>query len=348
MKMGSGDQSNNNRAEEVRRRRTQRSQERVSTATNRVVNPVQSRPVTVRGNTFGTPIHRQAGTKARRQFYLTMDQMAGTEMRLPALPNIQLGWRLISCIIAILTLVGVYSVYNSPFFQIGSVDIQGLQRLSPEEVNAALKLENTSIIEVNAQEIQEKLTANFPELINIQVSIELPNMVSLTATERMPVAAIQKGDDITWVDADGVLFKARGDAGPLVTIHTEDELPIAEAPIDPDAKAAQVSKPADKSVKNVNKILATGQVKVDPALLAAAQGLSQKMPADTQLIYSKQDGLGWKDPQGWQVYIGADLANFEAKYDMYQKIAKHLGDQGVKANLVSVENLNAPFYRLEQ
>ena len=54
MKMGSGDQSNNNRAEEVRRRRTQRSQERVSTATNRVVNPVQSRPVTVRGNTFGT------------------------------------------------------------------------------------------------------------------------------------------------------------------------------------------------------------------------------------------------------------------------------------------------------
>ena len=56
---------------------------------------------------------------------------------------------------------------------------------------------------------------------------------------------------------------------------------------------------------------------------------------------------GLENPQGWQVYIGADLANFEAKYDMYQKIAKHLGDQGVKANLVNVENLNAPFYRLE-
>ncbi len=57
-----------NRAEEVRSRRAQRSQQRVANVSSRIVNPPPSRPVTVRGGAFGRPMHQQAGTRARRQF----------------------------------------------------------------------------------------------------------------------------------------------------------------------------------------------------------------------------------------------------------------------------------------
>ncbi len=342
-----------NRAEDVRRRRAQRSQQRSSVVSSRITNPVNTRPVTVRGNVFGgTPVHRQVGTRARRQFYLTVDQAAGTELRLPAIRLVNPGWRLISGIIAIAAIIGIFSMWSSPYFQVQSVDVKGLQRLTAEDINANLKLEEMSIIEVNASEIHDQLVRAFPELIDAQVSVELPNLVTITATERQPVMAVKKGDTVSWIDPSGIIFPARGDAGPLVTIATEDNLPLAPI-LNPPADATTTDgASADAStitnVKNASKIPDTGLRPVDPALILAAQSLAQKLPPDTQLVYSAKDGLGWTDPQGWQVFIGADLSNFEEKYTLYQKIATYLSDNGLKAKLVSVEHLDAPFYRLEQ
>lgn len=352
MKLGSAEQPSSKRAEDVRRRRAERSQKRISTVNTRVVNPVNPRPVVTRGNAFGTPIHRQAGTtNSRRQFYVTMDQASGTELRLPAIPIVAPGWRLASGLIAILMLVGIFSMWTSPYFLVSSVDVQGVQRLTPADINAVLKLEDLSVVELDAQAIQQQLTQAFPELLNVQVAVSLPNLVTVKATERQPIVAVQKGDNVTWVDKDGVLFPARGDAGSLVTIHTEDDLPLAPAPVAANAEATQAASADSKttdSKTSTNVILDTGLRKVDPMLLAAAQELSQKLPPESQIVYSTADGLGWKDPQGWQVYIGKDLQNFEAKYELSQKIAQYVSDQGQKANLISVERLDAPFYRLEQ
>jgi cell division protein FtsQ len=361
--------SSANRAEEVRSRRTQRSQKRVSTITNRVVNPVNPRPVIVRSNTrqgFPTkgnsrksasssmPIYNKAGTRARRQLYLTMDAAAGTELRLPAIPFVNPGWRLASGLIAILAIIGLYSLWSSPFFQVSTVDVKGLQRLTAQDINSELKLENQTIVLVDAGAIQRQLITAFPELQNVQVNIQMPNYVNVTATERQPVMAVQKGDQVSWIDAEGIIFPAHGDAGKLVTIQTNDDLPAAPAPIEP-AKLDSQNAAADgtqavdpKSTEQAKILITADPHKVDPTLIAAAQALSQKLPADTPLVYSNKDGLGWNDPQGWQVFIGKDLDNFEEKYAVYQELAKYLLDQGLKPVLISVEQLNAPFYRLEQ
>jgi hypothetical protein len=51
------------------------------------------------------------------------------------------------------------------------------------------------------------------------------------------------------------------------------------------------------------------------------------------------------DPNGWQVYIGKDLNQFEAKMATYQAIISELESRGIRPTLVSVEHLDAPFYR---
>lgn len=343
-------QSSANRSDEVRRRRTQRSQERVTSATNHVVNnPVKKRPVTVRGNTFGTPLHRQVGTRApRRQFYLTMDQAAGTELRLPAIRLVNPGWRLLSGLILILAAVSAFSMWNSPFFQIQSVEVLGLQRLSTDEVNALLRLENLAVIEIDPSEIKDLVVQAYPDLINVRVRVQMPNIVSVSAQERQPILAFQSGDQLTWADAEGVLFTARGDAGPLLTIYTDGDLPLAPVLSNPDQLAMQEAAGEETETTAQPTAIANAPRQVNAVLLEAAQGLSQKLPPETQLVYSAQEGLGWTDPNGWQVYIGRDLSLFEEKYLMYQGIASHLNDQGLRPSMVSVEHLNAPYYRLEQ
>ena len=86
----------------------------------------------------------------------------------------------------------------------------------------------------------------------------------------------------------------------------------------------------------------------NPAVLDAAHALSQKLPPETVITYRHDNGLGWTDPGGWQVYIGKDLNKLEEKFGMYQSIASYLASQGLQPVLVSVEHLNAPYYRLEQ
>jgi cell division protein FtsQ len=352
MKLGSSEQSSSNRAEDVRRRRAQRSQQRVNVVSTRITSPVNNRPVTTRGNGFGTPIHRQAGTRARRQFYLTVDQAAGTEMRLPAIRLGNPGWRLVSGILAIAMMVGIFSMWSSPYFQVQGVEVTGLQRLNSEELNNELKFDQMSVLQVNTDEIRNSLITAFPELMDVQVDVKLPNIVTVTAAERTPVMALRKGELIKWIDAEGVIFPARGDVGPLVTVDADTNLPTLPV-INPAADAAATAAAADTTAasdsKNQDKIPVTSTPgKVDPAFIAAAKGLAQKLPPETQLVYSAADGLGWTDSQGWKVYIGKELGNFEEKYALYQKIAEYLNSQGLKAQLVSVERLDAPFYRLEQ
>lgn len=349
-------QAYSNRAEEVRSRRAQRSKERVSTVSSRVTNPPPARPVTVRGGAFGKPIHQQSGTRARRQFYVTMDRAAGTEVRLPAIPQLNPGWRAASFLLAVLMIIGIYSMLYSPFCQVGTVEVKDLQRLNADEINAALNLEYLSIIEIDPQQIKEKLISTYPELINVRVWVNMPNAVTISAEERVPVIALAEGDQTNWVDASGIIFPARGEAvvngetKPLVTIQAEEGLPMVPVELDThkllqlDANGTEgdtASAPTAQSEKPV-------QQKVDPTVLTALQELSQLLPPEIQLVYSKQNGLGWQSPEGWQIFIGKNLRNFEAKYAMYQQVTNYLTAQGIHPALVSVENLNAPYYRLEQ
>jgi cell division protein FtsQ len=353
------------RAEEARRRRVQDSQKRVKTTASRLVSPTKTRPATVvRGSSlFGKSIFQQTGNKrARRQFYLTMDQH-GSELRLPALPAINFGWRLLSGLLSALILFGIVSFWTSPYFQITSVEVSGLQRISPEELTSTLQMEYLSIVQVDPETLLQTIQLAYPELVDIQIKIEMPNYVSISAVERQPVMAWIKGDQLTWVDGEGILFPSRGDAGPLVTIESEDDIPLAPLPIEKLAMIAQTAEaestaeaPAktglfSSAVKVAGKVeptLTVEPLKADPVLLAAAQALSHQLPADTLLVYQKDHGLGWTDSQGWQVYIGRDLDQYEAKYSLYQTIIGYLAEQGIKPAMVSVENLNEPFYRLEQ
>jgi cell division protein FtsQ len=72
------------------------------------------------------------------------------------------------------------------------------------------------------------------------------------------------------------------------------------------------------------------------------------LPKGTPMTFSAASGLGWKDTGGWEVYIGTDLDQYDQKIALYQSISTQLAGQGITPALISVEFLNAPYYRLEK
>jgi cell division protein FtsQ len=353
--------SQSNRAEDIRRRREQRSQQRTSTVTSRAVKPTRAKPVTVRGNAFGSPIHKSAGTRnSRRQFYVAMDHV-GAELRLPAIPVLRPGWRVLSVMIAIAAIAGIYSMFASPFLQIYKIDVVGLERLSTDEISKVANLQNLSIVEIDPRSVETAIVAAFPELVEVKLSIEMPNFVTVNVVERQPVAVWYKGENANWLDPDGIVFPMRGEVEGLLIIESDDDLPMAPLPISELAKeigAQNTSRPvqdfgflgglflSEKDDAEEKQAAALDQV--DPVFLTTAQELRQKLSPGALLIYDSYNGLGWYDDQGWQVYIGRDVDTFEAKYAMYEGIARNLNERGLRPALISVEHLNAPFYRMEQ
>ena len=75
--------------------------------------------------------------------------------------------------------------------------------------------------------------------------------------------------------------------------------------------------------------------------------LKAQMPENSNLVYGTLNGLGWNDSRGWKVFFGVNLDDMQEKLIMYQAIVDQLTQKEIKPSVISVENIHAPFYRLE-
>jgi hypothetical protein len=248
----------------------------------------------------------------------------GAEVRLPALPVIHLNWRLASGMIVALLAALLFHWWSSPTYQVESAEIIGIERITSADVNLVMGIVGASIFTVDPQQVVEDLARAFPDFKSVSIEVGLPAKVIVTVEERQPVLAWQQGGKLMWVDEEGEAFPARGEAEALVTVEAQDAPPGTESDL----------------VRNT--------VKYDPHWIQAFESLATKAPQGTALIYSAERGMGWNDPQGWQVFFGADLSDLEMKLLVYDAMVKRLQADGITPALISVEFVHAPYYRTER
>ena len=87
---------------------------------------------------------------------------------------------------------------------------------------------------------------------------------------------------------------------------------------------------------------------VPRAALSAPVAGGEVLPAGTTLTYSQQNGMGWADNRGWNVFVGVDLEQIDQKMKVYEAVVNKLSQEGITPVMISVENVHAPFYRMEQ
>ncbi len=335
------------RSEQVRQRRTQHNQEKVNRVVYQAHSPAITPSVLVRGGRIGTPVVQRAKTKTRRKISVATGYN-GAEMILPALPNIRPGWRLLSGFLVILMGSILYFVYTTPQLKVPAPTIMGLKRLSASDVQAVLNLTNMPVFMVNTSQATAALAKSFPELTDISVQIVLPAKVVVSVRERQPAIAWTYNGQTSWIDKEGYIFSQKGSAGSMLSIESDQAPPLLKSKDLPTANTTSASFLFfNTSSKPTPKTTSTSK-QIDPVILSALTNLSKQMPKKTVLAYTSKDGFGWKDPHGWHVFIGSSLDNLDAKLLVYKGIIAQLNKDGIQPSMISVEHIDAPYYRLEQ
>ena len=336
----------NNRSDLVRQRRSERSTARATQTRQAASHPVRSQPVTVRSDAFTAARPLQANTRSRvkRQYFYALGA-SGAELRLPALPFISAGGRFFSAIIVVFAALVIYALAFSPTFQISELTIDGISRLTAGDIQAVLDVQGVQIVAFDPGAARAALEKAFPELGSVKVQVGLPAEVHIQVTELQPAVAWNGGDTVYWIDANGVILPPRGEPGQLLTIGADGQPPLL-----PVAQTEAISTAAS-TAETTGAIQAAAPVEiwgrqVDPQILKRMIDLQALIPPDAKLVYNSLNGLGWEDPRGWDVYIGRDLTDFDLKLSMYTAIITHLEQQGTfPQDMISVEFINAPFYR---
>lgn len=318
---------------------------------------IHTTPIITRRGAYGIPFHQQTQTTVRRQLYFSLGA-SGAEIRVPALPFINPGWRFLSGLMMLASAAAMAFMVYAPEFQVTSVEVKGLNRLEPERIQPILDLANRPVIMIDAETIKERVSKVLPELKDIRVAVGFPASITISMGERKPALVWDNKGQTSWVDTDGILIPVQGDGGELLTILADVPPPVVDLTDKKEIFKAHAAagvqfkpkaKPADTSNTPVVEPTFPGMQQVEPSVLATAVQLSTMMPAGAQLMYSHKYGFGWNDQlQSLNVYIGQDLSNLDVKMNEYSAIMLTLQKDGIKPGLISLEHVHAPFYRLER
>jgi hypothetical protein len=240
----------------------------------------------------------------------------------------------------------VYFVWSSPSFQVESLQVEGLRRLTNEDLNAVADVVGQSILFVEPARIEKELLKAFPDLSEVSVDIQIPASVVIKAVERNPVLTWKQGDKVFWIDSAGVVFPKRGDDGPSIVIKAEN-LPFSTISTTPQPETERTKENQDDSLM-VDPVAEPTSVVIPQELVQAILVMNDEKPDNTPLLFSQEHGLGWKDSRGWQVYFGSTSDDLEMKLDVYKAIVKRLRKEGTHPSMISVENVHAPYYRVER
>jgi cell division protein FtsQ len=190
-----------------------------------------------------------------------------------------------------------------------ALNLGGSALVPAEEIFAESGMAGEHIFWVDPAEAQRRIAA-IPGIASAQVSVEWPANVTVVVVERVPLITLREGDKTWWVDAEGQKFQSRGDLGLL--------------PVENDANQTLAALPRE-------------------AVQGALQ-LKQLRPNIEKLYYDLQHGLSYQDGRGWRGYFGAGL-DMEQKLAVYERLVDNLAAKGVYPTLISVEDLDAPYYK---
>jgi cell division septal protein FtsQ len=283
-------------------------------------------PVMARGYHMDVsfPANQSYTKKNRRRVDVPLST-PGAEIRLPSLPAFRASARWLSLALLIALLGALYFLWNAPFFQVSSVEVQGVNRVKSSDINTVLQVSGKPVFVLHPEKLQKTVLDAFPEFSSATVDVSFPNSVVVKVTEREPVLTWRSGGQNQLVDAAGFAFPIRFEIS---------------QPISPVVEASGSPPPLGITAEGNTAFLS-------PEMVAATLAISKSTPANVTLLYNPEHGFGWQDERGWNVYLGDDQ-EIEIKLNVYAAIVQRLLDEEIQPALISVEHVHNPYYRLEQ
>lgn len=275
--------------------------------------------------------------KVRRKYNVSLDS-AGAEVKLPAIPVISIGWRVLSGLMTAGLLFAIYWMWTASMFAVTDITLSGIARVDKGELYAKADIVGKPVFAVDPQLLESNLKNSIRALNDLNVVVNYPAEVIFEAGERQPVIVWeQAGVTSWWVDIDGIRFAPLGTSDDLVYI--EAKAPPPKLPVSPGPSVTDSDTGLDTTQSNEQLL--------HPEMVSGILFLSDYLPEGTRLIYHEEFGVGWKDPEmGWEVFFGKQLDQMAVRMALYQAIVTDLTERNRRPVLISIEHVKAPYYRM--
>jgi len=263
---------------------------------------------------------RPAARKRKRIFMTTA---TGRVRLAPTALDAATSARVISVLILFLFVLAAVELTTNETFYVYHPAVLGNARVSSAEIIAASQLEGLHVLWLQPENVAASLRANLPELRAAFVWCSLPAECTIQVEERRPAFEWKQGQTRTWIDAEGMVFPARGQS---------PGLPVVE--VAPNVVALLPGQHADSGLVSAMSALARD--------FAARQ--AGALPEVKSYRFTAEHGIEFSDPKGnWPVYLGVG-SDVTARVAMWKSLAASLASRNVKPKFVDVHYANAPFY----
>ncbi|MFF0904772.1 UNVERIFIED_CONTAM: FtsQ-type POTRA domain-containing protein [Kocuria sp. CPCC 205316] len=149
--------------------------------------------------------------------------VGATVVAFPASPGARRRRRRIGAVLGLLAALAVLAgvLFLSPVLAVRDVTVRGAELTDPARVESALDVyRGVPLTRISKDEVRDRV-GQIPQVRSIEVLLEPPHHLVVALHERVPVAAIEDGDEFVVVDSEGVELMTAGsaaDAGvPVVT-----------------------------------------------------------------------------------------------------------------------------------
>jgi cell division septal protein FtsQ len=213
--------------------------------------------------------------------------------------------KIVAGILVLLLAAALFQFFNSDWFYVYDLDIAGTHYLTRGEIERASGVIGYNIFFVDNLSIERALT-RLPEVKSARVTSGLPSRVAVVVEERQPVLAWLRGNQVYWVDAEGIIYGARANLASLPTIR------------DLDQNAVQPGAPAL------------------PIALSAYVALRSAMPNPPRAYeWSAARGLTFTDERGWKIHLG-DANGMPGKIATYHALVERLARQNAHIRFIDL------------
>jgi cell division septal protein FtsQ len=223
-----------------------------------------------------------------------------------------LPWRLFSGLLAASLVVILAVFFSADVFYVRSIAVSDLEYLSDREIFALSGIAGVHIFWVDPDEVRRNVLQS-PSVADAQVSVGWgAPMVQISVQEREPAVVWEQAGIRTWVDVQGRVMRERSERDDLLRIAADT---LMDGP------------PGGM----VSRDVVTGALQI--------QALRPEL---TELRFHPDYGLGFTDPQGWQVWLGVG-GDMREKLDIYAGLIADLQRRGTIPRAVYVINPDRPW-----
>ena len=184
------------RAEQVRKRRTDRAMKELTQTRERALKPT----VKVTSRTPTVPIVIAPKQKERRRYNAALG-LPEIHLRKPkfSMPHFHANWRWASVVFVLMLGLAIYLALTLPFFRVSAATVFGNERYTAEEINSVLGVMNASIFTVQPEDVRTRLLVNYPEMLSVD------GLVSVNGLEAPPTPTVVMTDPLApppFIDED--------------------------------------------------------------------------------------------------------------------------------------------------